>query len=123
VVIEHGPLRDRKTAFAEDNTSIPNGGKSIGCQMVRPLLRNKNEMCMRHAKSVHQHANAQRLELGPKSATDPLRNNHNPLCHLVIEIRKVVDVLLGDHEALTGSGWPQGHESHEGVILKDYAGW
>jgi len=91
--------------------------------MVQPLLRDKNEMCMRHAKSVHQHAHPQRLELGAKSTTDPLRDEHDPLCHVVIEIRKVVNVLLGDHEALTGSGWPQGHESHESVILKDHAGW
>lgn len=91
--------------------------------MVRPVLWHHDEMSMRHPKPVHDHADAQWRELRSHSAPNALRNDHNSLGCLIIEIREMVHVALWDYKAFTGSSWAQRHEGQDNIILKDDTCW
>jgi hypothetical protein len=123
VLIETRAFRHRNATFGENDSPVANGSEPIGGQVVRSVLRDKNEMGMRHPKTVHDHTHAQRFKLGSKPPTDSLPDEHDSLGQRVIKVRKVVNMLFGNHKALTWSGRTEGHEGHNGVILKDHAGW
>lgn len=89
--------------------------------MIRPVLRYDNQMRMRHAITMNDHANGLWLENATHAPTDLLRHEQDPLRELIVEISEMINMILRYDEALAGRSGTKRHEGHHGLILKDHA--
>src|SRR4051812_43587649 len=70
---------------------------------------------------VHHHSNPLTFKFTAHNATNRLRHYHQSGRRCIVDIGKMIDVLLGNDNALT---WTCGSKSHEGeeiVALGNYA--
>ena len=52
--------------------------------MIRPLLWHQDQMSVRYAETVDDHAHTQRLEHFPEPAANSLANEHDSLGHFIV---------------------------------------
>jgi len=86
-----------------------------------PLLRHDDEVRMRDPVPMHEIADALRGKHRSHSAADTLGDGHDVLREKVWHIREVIDVLLGNDEALARCRRLQRHEGGDQVIVVDEA--
>lgn len=88
---------------------------------MRPLLRNQNEMRMRHAVSMHEVTNPLQRKGLAHPPTEALGNLHDVRSERIWNVREVVDVLIRDYQTFTGRRRLQGHEGAHAFVAVDKA--
>ena len=119
MLVQRLPICDWYAAQVEHNAAVDHPGESIGCEMIRPLLGNDDEVCVCNTISMNQVAHPLKRENLSHATADPLRNRHDAGCYRIGDIREMIDVLVGNDQALTWSSWLQGHERRGGVVTID----
>ena len=89
--------------------------------MIRPLLRNDDEVRVRDPISMNQIANPFKREDFAHAAADLLCNRHDTSCYRIGNVGKMVDVLVRNDQALAWSSRLQCHERRDDVVTIDEA--
>jgi hypothetical protein len=120
--IERDPVGRRNGSHIEHDPAIANMSKSIRSEVMRPLLRDDDEVRMCDAVAVDQIADTLEREHVPHLTADALRNKHDALSYVVSDIREMIDVGFGNHDTLARCGRLDGHERNHAVVLVDETG-
>ena len=121
MIIERCSISNRDGAEIERDTAVSDVRESVRGQVMWPLLRHDDEVRMRDPVAMYEIADALRGEDRSHSAADTLGDGHDVLREKVWHIREVVDVLLGNDEALARCRRLQRHEGGDQVIVVDEA--
>jgi hypothetical protein len=119
VFVERGSLREWKVLDAEGDLTFFDPRIVRRRDVVRSVLGNDYQVCVRNAVAMDDHADALWIEDGAHSAADSLCNDHDVSSDAVIDIREMVDVLARDDGAFSGRERAQGHERQAEFIRVD----
>ena len=117
--VQSTAVRQRDVPLTKNDLAVINGSKAIRREVMRSELGHQNEMCVGNAEAMDQHSHPQWLENGHDPTTDALGDHHNALGRAVIQVGEVIDVSLGNNQALTGRSRANTHEGHDVFILVD----
>ena len=122
MLIQRATVCDRDASHVKGYFAVGNTSEAIGSQVMRALLRNNNEVCMRNAVSVDEVADAFQWKNLTHAAADPLGESHDALGNWIGHVGEVIAVRVGDHKALARRGRLECHEGRDHRVVVDEAG-
>jgi hypothetical protein len=79
-------------ADREYDSTVLHMGKTRRGNVIRPMLRDDNQMSVGHAISVHDHPYTLRLEYVSHASPDSLRHDDDSLRCDIVNVGEVIDV-------------------------------
>jgi hypothetical protein len=119
VLVQRLPICDWYAAQVEHDAAVDHPREAIGCEMIRPLLGNDDEVCVRNTVSMDQVAHPLKRENLSHATTDPLGTRHDAGCYRIGDVREMIDVLVGNDETLAWSSGLECHERRDDVVTID----
>jgi hypothetical protein len=119
VVVERGSLRVWKVLDTEDDLTVFDPRIVRRGDVVRSVLGNDYQVCVRNAVAMNDHTDALGIEDGAHSAADSLCNDHDVCGDAFIDIREMVDVFARDDGAFSGGERAKRHERQTEFIRVD----
>ena len=121
MLIQQCPLGDRYPAHVEDDLLTAHPREPIGCEVIRPLLWDHDEVRVVDAIPVHQISDAFQRKYATHPSPEMLCNDDDSLRDIIREVGEVIDVHLRDDEALTWCRGLQRHERGNDLVFVDEA--
>ena len=117
--VERGSLREWKVLGTVCDLTVFDPRVVRRGDVVRSVLGNEYQVCVRNAVPMNDHADALWIEDGAHTTADSLCHDHDVGSGRVIDIREMVDVLARDDGTFSGREWAQGHERQAEFIRVD----
>jgi hypothetical protein len=105
-----------KSHFAAIDNDMPPGDN-----VTFLVLRQNDQVCVRHAETMHNETNTLRAEMLSQGLREPLRKFDDVTRQVIWHIAELVNMPFRDDQKLSGTGRVEGHEGHHLVVLIDHA--
>ena len=111
----------RHAAHVEDDLPVRDTRKAVRSEVMRPLLRDDDEVGVCDAVPVYQVADALKRKDLAYAAADALSDGHDVRRQRVRQIGEMVDVTVRNDETFSGRGGLDGHEGRHELVAIDEA--